>query len=73
MKTALCIRTCSMSDLQQEGDRAIIYFSGHGDVETQTMFQMGYLLTWDSPASPTSFPSKGNSGVVAGVFFHTTS
>ncbi len=33
-----------------EGDRAIIYFSGHGDVETKTMFQLGYLLTWDSPA-----------------------
>lgn len=32
-----------------EGDRAIIYFSGHGDVETKTMFQLGYLLTWDSP------------------------
>ncbi|TNE46840.1 MAG: hypothetical protein EP344_19960, partial [Bacteroidetes bacterium] len=33
-----------------EGDRAIIYFSGHGDVETKTMFMLGYLLTWDSPA-----------------------
>ena len=34
----------------QDGDQAIIYFSGHGDVETKTMFQLGYLLTWDSPA-----------------------
>lgn len=29
----------------KEGDRTIIYFSGHGDVETRTRFQRGYLLT----------------------------
>ena len=34
----------------KDGDQAVIYFSGHGDVETKTMFQLGYLLTWDSPA-----------------------
>ncbi|MBL7797682.1 MAG: caspase family protein [Saprospiraceae bacterium] len=33
------------------GERAIIYFSGHGDVETRTKFQRGFLLTYDSPAS----------------------
>ncbi|TNE69937.1 MAG: tetratricopeptide repeat protein [Bacteroidetes bacterium] len=33
------------------GDRAIIYFSGHGDVETRTKFQRGFLLTYDSPPS----------------------
>ncbi|TNE46854.1 MAG: tetratricopeptide repeat protein [Bacteroidetes bacterium] len=32
-----------------EGDQAIIYFSGHGDVETKTKIQEGYLLTYDSP------------------------
>ena len=37
----------------KEGDRAIIYFSGHGDVETRTRFQRGFLLTYDSP--PTNY------------------
>ncbi len=32
------------------GDRVVIYFSGHGDVETKTAFQLGFLLCWDSPA-----------------------
>lgn len=35
----------------KEGDKAIIYFSGHGDVETRTRFQRGFLLTYDSPPS----------------------
>jgi protein O-mannosyl-transferase len=34
-----------------EGDQAIIYFSGHGDMETQTMMNHGFLLTYDAPAS----------------------
>ena len=33
----------------RKGDKAIIYFSGHGDVETKTAMQMGFLLTHDSP------------------------
>ncbi len=33
----------------KEGDQAIIYFSGHGDVEQKTAFQLGFLLSWDSP------------------------
>ncbi len=33
------------------GDRAIIYFSGHGDVERVTKFQRGYLLAHDSPGT----------------------
>jgi tetratricopeptide (TPR) repeat protein len=37
-------------EVSKEGDKTIIYFSGHGDVETKTMFQLGYLLGWDSPA-----------------------
>ena len=35
----------------EEGDRAMIYFSGHGDVETKTAMQHGFLLTHDSPSS----------------------
>jgi len=34
----------------EEGDKAVIYFSGHGDVETKTRSQLGFLLLWDSPA-----------------------
>jgi len=34
----------------KEGDRVIIYFSGHGDVERKTISQPGFLLCWDSPA-----------------------
>ena len=33
----------------EEGDQVIIYFSGHGDVESKIRTQPGYLLTWDSP------------------------
>lgn len=33
----------------QKDDRVIIYFSGHGDVEKQTMWQLGYLLAFDTP------------------------
>ena len=36
-------------DETKEGDQAIIYFSGHGDVETKTRSQQGFLLCWDSP------------------------
>ena len=34
-----------------EGDQAIIYFSGHGDVETKTIRQNGFLLCYDSPSA----------------------
>ena len=34
----------------KEGDQAIIYFSGHGDVEKKSMTQHGFLLCWDAPA-----------------------
>lgn len=33
------------------GDRAIIYFSGHGDVEKKTARQRGFLLTYDAPGT----------------------
>ncbi|MDF1865382.1 MAG: caspase family protein [Saprospiraceae bacterium] len=32
------------------GDKVIFYFSGHGDVESITSFQRGYLLTHNSPS-----------------------
>lgn len=33
----------------RKGDQVVIYFSGHGDVETITKQQDGYLLTYDTP------------------------
>lgn len=33
----------------KKGDKAIIYFAGHGDVETKTKVPHGFLLTYDSP------------------------
>ncbi len=35
------------------GDEAIIYFSGHGDVETKTIANWGFLLTYTTP--PTNY------------------
>ncbi len=35
----------------KKGDKVIIYFSGHGDVERRTLWQRGYLLTYDTPAN----------------------
>jgi len=32
------------------GDFVIIYFSGHGDVETRLSAKPGYLLCWDAPS-----------------------
>lgn len=32
-----------------EGDMTMIYFSGHGDVESSTISQPGFLLCWDAP------------------------
>ena len=33
----------------KKGDKAIIYFSGHGDAEKITSAESGFLLTYDSP------------------------
>lgn len=33
------------------GDNLLFYFSGHGDVETQTIFNRGYLLAYDTYSS----------------------
>lgn len=40
-----------------EGDRAIIYFSGHGDMESQTYSKRGYLLTYDT--NPSTYMAGG--------------
>ena len=37
-------------DESKEGDVAVIYFSGHGDVEKKLIDEPGYLLAWDSPS-----------------------
>lgn len=37
-------------EVVQEGDQAIVYFSGHGDVEKKLITQPGYLLCWDAPS-----------------------
>ncbi len=34
----------------KEGDQAIIFFSGHGDVERKTITQPGFLLCWNAPS-----------------------
>lgn len=38
-----------LSKTCQKGDLVYFYFSGHGDLETVTMFQNGFLICWDSP------------------------
>ncbi len=37
-------------ETSKEGDLTIIYFSGHGDVESHTINQPGFLLCWDAPS-----------------------
>ena len=39
-----------MLEDSKEGDLNIIYFSGHGDVESTTINQPGFLLCWDAPS-----------------------
>ena len=38
-----------MATATKKNDKVIIYFSGHGDVEKQTLWQRGYLLAYDTP------------------------
>ena len=37
-------------EASEPGDQVIIYFSGHGDVETKTVRQRGFLLAYDTPS-----------------------
>lgn len=41
----------------QKDDKAIIYFSGHGDVETKSNREKGYLLAHDTPKN--NYPLNG--------------
>ena len=47
----------------KEGDKVIIYFSGHGDVERRSMSQPGFLLCWDAP------PRAYTGGGTYSIFF----
>ncbi len=51
-----------MLDQVAEGDLFIFYFSGHGDLETKTMNQPGFLLCWDAP--PSVYMSGGTFGLI---------
>ncbi|MEZ5196633.1 MAG: caspase family protein [Bacteroidales bacterium] len=48
-------------DEAKEGERIIIYFSGHGDLESKTIRQNGFLLGHDSPKN--CYMSGGTVGV----------
>ena len=39
-----------LMEVAEDGDQAIIYFSGHGDVEAKRLSLPGYLLGWDAPS-----------------------
>lgn len=41
----------------KEGDKAILFFSGHGDVETITKYKRGFLLAYNAP--PRSYLTGG--------------
>jgi len=45
----VAIALYSLMEESKEGDLAIIYFSGHADVESKTLNQPGFLLCWDAP------------------------
>ena len=45
----------------KENDRVIFYFSGHGDVETKTIHQNGFLLANDAPVA--AYMTKGTVSV----------
>lgn len=40
-----------LQEESQKGDRAYIYFSGHGDVEKKTARQRGFLLNYNAPST----------------------
>lgn len=48
---AICVALQWLVEESHRGDQAIFYYAGHGDVETTTVQQNGYLLGYDSPAA----------------------
>ncbi|MBK8956635.1 MAG: tetratricopeptide repeat protein [Saprospiraceae bacterium] len=52
----------ALLDEAREGDLVIFYFSGHGDLETKSISQPGFLLCWDAP--PAVYMSGGTFGII---------
>ena len=50
-----------MLELAAEGEQIIFYFSGHGDLETKTIRQNGFLLGYDAPTA--AYMSGGTIGI----------
>lgn len=47
----LTVQLQKIAMISKPGDNLLFYFSGHGDVETQTLFNRGYLLAYDTYSS----------------------
>ena len=47
----LTVQLQRIAMISKPGDNLLFYFSGHGDVETQTLFNRGYLLAYDTYSS----------------------
>ena len=47
----LTVQLQRIAMVSKPGDNLLFYFSGHGDVETQTLFNRGYLLAYDTYSS----------------------
>ncbi|MCK9612432.1 MAG: tetratricopeptide repeat protein [Bacteroidales bacterium] len=50
-----------MLEMVHEGDQIIFYFSGHGDLETKTVRQNGFLLAYDAPVA--AYMTGGTIGI----------
>jgi len=50
-----------MLEMAKEGDEVIFYFSGHGDLETKTIRQNGFLLCYDAPIA--AYMTGGTIGI----------
>jgi tetratricopeptide (TPR) repeat protein len=51
----------ALVEVTGEGDQIIFYFSGHGDLETKTVRQNGFLLAYDTPQA--AYMSGGTIGL----------
>ena len=50
-----------ITSVTEEGDLSIFYFSGHGDLETKTVKQNGFLLAHDAPVA--AYMAGGTIGI----------